>query len=421
MIQIPDDAPWRAFGASEAEWGDWRWQQKNAIDTLEKVERFVRLTADEREGIAHARAALPFRVTPHFFSLVDPEDPACPLRRQVIPSAAEAIARAGELCDPLGEDEHSPLPGLVHKYEDHVLLLVTDRCASYCRHCTRRRLAGGGGHRGRREAIPASASPRASALPRAIDYIARHREIRDVLISGGDPLLLSDERLESILGALRSIDHVEILRIGTRVPAFNPMRVTAALASRLRRFAPLYVVTHFNHARELSPQAMAACGRLADAGIPLDNQSVLLRGINSEAAVLKALFEKLLRARVRPYYLHQLDLAEGIEHFRTPLATGVEILRALRGHTSGLAIPQLAVDLPGGYGKIAIGPDYVESVGEAGTFFRNWQGRVCPHPYPEPRETDCRCPGEHADAPRSAADPRAALSRGRNQPNFPGR
>lgn len=402
MESIPADMPWRAFDASEADWNDWRWQQRCAIDTLEKAERLVRLTTDERAGISCARTALPFRVTPHFLSLIDPEDPTCPLRRQVIPSAAEVIAHRGEFRDPLGEDGHSPVRGLVHKYADHVLLLATDRCASYCRHCTRRRIAGGVGHRKQGRANAAQASVCARALPQAIDYIARHREIRDVLISGGDPLLLSDDRLEMLLRALRSIDHVEILRIGTRVLAFNPMRVTAALAALLRRFAPLYVITHFNHARELSPQAIAACGRLADAGIPLDNQSVLLRGINSEAAVLKALFEKLLRARVRPYYLHQLDLAEGIEHFRTPLAVGVEILRALRGHTSGLAIPQLAVDLPGGYGKIAIGPDYIEAVSEAGTLFRNWQGQICPHPYPEPQETDCRCLGERAREQHSA-------------------
>lgn len=401
MIPIPADSPWRAFEASEADWNDWRWQQRRAIDTLEKAERFLLLTEDERRGIACARTALPFRVTPHFLSIVDPQDPACPLRRQIIPSAAEAALHQGELRDPLGEDGHSPVPGLVHKYEDHVLLLATDRCASYCRHCTRRRIAGGVGHRDRGRAPAAHAPPRGDALPRAIDYIARHREIRDVLISGGDPLLLSDGRLAALLGALRAIDHVEILRIGTRVPAFNPMRVTEALAALLRRFAPLFVVTHFNHARELTPASMAACGRLADAGIALDNQTVLLRGINSEAAVLKALFEKLLVARVRPYYLHQLDLAEGIEHFRTPLRTGVEILRALRGHTSGLAIPHLAVDLPGGYGKIAIGPDYVEAVSEAGTLFRNWQGQICPHPYPEPREKDCRCLGERAHRARA--------------------
>ena len=405
MVQIPREAPWNAFESSEAEWDDWRWQARHAIDSQERIERFVRLTDDERRGIAHARTALPFRVTPHFLSLIDPENPACPLRRQVIPSAAEAVGSQGELRDPLGEDSHSPVPGLVHKYESHVLLLVTDRCAAYCRHCTRRRLAGGVEHRREGEGMRGEGALNEAAmgtrdLPRAIDYIARHREIRDVLISGGDPLMLSDDRLETLLAALRAIDHVEIIRIGTRALAFNPMRVTERLAALLRRFAPLYVVTHFNHARELSPRSVAACGRLVDSGIVLDNQTVLLRGINSEAAVLKALFERLLVARVRPYYLHQLDLAEGIEHFRTPLSTGVDILRALRGRTSGLAIPHLAVDLPGGHGKITMGPDFVESVNASGTVFRDWKGEICPQPYPEPHERDCGCPGETPRAQR---------------------
>lgn len=385
MTPISKDEPWQAFGATEIEWLDWRWQQRHALDTLEKVEPFVQLTDDERTGIEWSRSALPFRVTPYFLSLVDPLDPACPLRRQVIPSAAEATVHPGELCDPLGEDRHSPVPDIVHKYESHVLLLATDHCASYCRHCTRRRLTGGG----RR-----SSSGCERWLDQAIDYIERHGEIRDVLISGGDPLLFPDDRLGELLERLRAIEHVEIIRIGTRIPAFNPMRVTEALVSSLRRFAPLFIVTHFNHARELTPSSMSACARLVDAGIPLENQTVLLRGINSEARVLKALFERLLRARVRPYYLHQLDLAEGTEHFRTPLRAGVDILRTLRGRTSGLAIPQLAVDLPGGFGKVTLGPDYVESESEAGTTFLNWKGEVCPLPYPEPEESDCTCPGE---------------------------
>ncbi|MDR0966233.1 MAG: KamA family radical SAM protein [Myxococcales bacterium] len=381
LIPLSEHAPWRAFDATEAEWCDWRWQQRHAIDTIDEVERFVQLTDDERAGITWSKTALPFRVTPYFLSLIDPLDPRCPLRRQVIPSAAEATRHPGEFGDPLGEDSHSPAPGLVHKYEGHVLLLATDRCASYCRHCTRRRLTGRG----------AGGAP---SLDQAIDYIARHREIRDVLISGGDPLLLSDDALGALLDRLRAIEHVQILRIGTRVPAFNPMRVTPSLVERLRRAGPLFVVTHFNHARELAPDAIAACARLVDAGIPLDNQTVLLRSINSEAGVLKALFEKLLRARVRPYYLHQLDLAQGTEHFRTPLRTGVDILKALRGHTSGLAIPQLAVDLPGGFGKVTLGPDFVASTSAQATFFRNWQGALCPLPYPEPAQTDCACSGE---------------------------
>lgn len=392
METIPEQHPWTAFGASEADWNDWHWQLKHAVTSEAEAARFIRLTDGERRGIEFAQTSLPFRVTPHFLSLIDREDARCPLRRQIIPSAEETVCHPGEFRDPLGEDVHSPVPGLVHKYETHVLLLVTDRCASYCRHCTRRRIAGGTGHRDENCRAELHAAPEAARLSEAISYIARHPEIRDVLISGGDPFLLSDDRLASLLEKIRAIPHVQIIRIGTRVPAFLPMRVTENLARLLRRFAPLYVVTHFNHVREITPASERACGLLADCGIPLENQTVLLRGINSEARILKALFEKLLTIRVRPYYLHQLDLAEGIEHFRTPLSCGVDILRALRGHTSGLAIPQLAVDLPMGFGKVTLAPDFTLRTTDAGTFFVNWQGAKCPAPYPEPAETDCACP-----------------------------
>ena len=400
MMNIPEEHPWTAFGASEDEWNDWRWQLRNAVNTREKAERFIQLTEDEREGIAFSQQALPFQVTPYFLSLADPIDPDCPLRRQAIPSKAESERGAGEFRDPLGEDLHSPVPGIVHKYEEHVLFLVTDRCAGYCRHCTRRRLAGGVCHREMAERDPGCSAPDAKRIPDAISYIRSHREIRDVLVSGGDPLLLSDSHLCGILQQIRSISHVQIIRIGTRVPAFLPMRVTEELAKSLRQFSPLYVITHFNHVREITPAAEKACGLLADHGIPLENQTVLLRGINSEAGVLKALFERLLAIRVRPYYLHQLDLAQGIEHFRTPISTGPELLKSLRGHTSGLAIPHLAVDLPLGYGKVTVSPDFVERRQDGRTYFRNWQGELCPEPYPDPAETDCTCPYEHREQSR---------------------
>jgi len=284
-----------------------------------------------------------------------------------------------ELRDPLGEDHHRPVRALVHKYPDRVLLLALDHCSVYCRHCTRRRITSGDeGGISREE------------LQEAVDYLRAHGEVRDVLISGGDPLLLSTGRLVELLEALRSIPHIEMIRIGTRIPVCLPMRVDDALARALRRFAPLFVVTHFNHAKEITPEAREACERLVDHGVPVENQAVLMRRLNSSVTAIKDLMQKCLTMRVRPYYLHQMDVAEGLEHLRTPIAKGVEILEGLRGWTSGLAVPHLAVDLPDGGGKVTLQPDYLVERQPNQTLFRNYRGEQ--YAYPEPRETDCSVP-----------------------------
>jgi lysine 2,3-aminomutase len=384
----------RRLGATDAEWRDWRWQQRNALRTADALARFVELTDAERRGIERIAGAFRLGVTPYYASLIDPRHPFCPVRMQAIPVADEAQAAAGDLRDPLGEDRHRPVRAVVHKYPDRALFLVTDTCPVYCRHCTRRRLTSG----------DEGAFDR-GAIEEGLAYVRAHREVRDVIVSGGDPLVLGDDRLEWILGALRAIPHVQILRLATRAPVTCPMRVTDELARLLRRVAPLFVVTHFNHPKECTPEAREACERLVDRGVPVENQSVLLRRVNSSARTIADLNQRLLTWRVRPYYLHQGDVAEGTAHLRTSLATGVEILDQLRGWTSGLAVPHLAVDLPGGGGKITIQPEYAVDgeapVGERGRWFRNYRGERTF--YPEPAETDPTCPydevfygGEHA-------------------------
>ncbi len=369
------------FGATDAEWRDWRWQQRHALSTAEDLGRVVALAPGERRGLAAAAGRARVAVTPYYASLMDPEHASCPVRMQAIPSPAEADAAPGDLRDPLGEDAHRPASALVHRYPDRALLLAVDRCPVYCRHCTRRRITLGEG-----------AGLDRAALEEAVAYVRAHPAIRDVIVSGGDPLVLSDERLDEILGALRAVPHVQILRVATRAPVVNPMRVDAALARLLRRHAPLFVVTHFNHPKECTGDARAACETLVDHGVPVENQTVLLRGVNSSPRILKDLFERLLTFRVRPYYLHQGDVAEGTAHLRTPLAAGIAILEALRGTTSGLAIPHLAVDLPGGGGKVTLQPSYLVGQEEgpgAGAWLRNGAGGR--YFYPEPPAQDCTC------------------------------
>ncbi len=379
--------PWqeRFPGVSGADWRDWRWQHRHALTTAEEIARLVPLTDAERRGLAATAGTFRFAVTPYYATLIDPDHPACPVRMQAIPVAAEAEADPGDLRDPIGEDSHRPARAIVHKYPDRALFLAVDRCSVYCRHCTRRRITGGG-----------EGGFDRTAVEEGIAYVRAHPGIRDVIVSGGDPLTLSDDRLEAILAGLRSIPHVSILRVATRAPVTCPMRVTDALAALLRRHAPLFVVTHFNHPKECTPEAREACERLVDRGVPVENQSVLLRGVNSSARILVDLNQTLLSWRVRPYYLHQGDLAEGTAHLRTPLEAGVRILDEMRGRTSGLAIPHLAVDLPGGGGKVTLQPAYLLP-GEAGNparghWFRNWKGDR--YFYPEPPGRDCACPYE---------------------------
>jgi len=371
----------RIPAATDAEWRDWRWQQRNVLTTAEDLARAVDLSPEERRGLAAAAGRTRVAVTPYYASLMDPAHPSCPIRLQALPSAAEAEPAAGDLADPLGEDAHRPVPAIVHRYEDRALLLALERCSVYCRHCTRRRLT-----------LSDSEGIDRAALSQAIAYVRAHPEIRDVIVSGGEPLLLSDERLDEVLSALRAIPHVQVLRLATRAPVACPMRIDAGLAAMLRRHAPLFVVTHFNHPAECTDEAREACGTLVDHGVPVENQTVLLRRVNSSARILKDLFERLLTFRVRPYYLHQGDLVEGTAHLRTPLEAGIAILEELRGRTSGLALPHLAVDLPGGGGKVTLGPSYL--VGREGGvhLLRSFRGTL--HRYVDPPDADLTCPYE---------------------------
>ncbi len=372
---------WRAIfpGVTEAEWRDWRWQARRSVRTLEELERYVSLTDDERAGVRETASIFKLAITPYYLSLIDPDHPFCPVRRQSIPVRAEADVSPGELADPLGEDLHRPATSIVHKYPDRVLLLALDRCSVYCRHCTRRRITG----------QPETEIDR-EAVTEAVEWLHDHPEVRDVLISGGDPFLLPTQRLDDLLTAIRAVPHVQMIRIGTRVPVCNPMRVDEALAKVLRKHAPLFVVTHFNHPKEITAEAGAACELLIDHGVPVENQAVLMRRINSNARIQTDLNHRLLERRVRPYYLHQMDVAEGLEHLRTPIRAGIDIIEQMRGWTTGLAIPHLAVDLPAGGGKVTLSPPYAQAFEERETVFRNYKGET--YRYPEPRETDCSCP-----------------------------
>lgn len=355
---------------SEADWNDWRWQMKNRITTVEQLQALLPgLTPEELAGARLANHKLALGITPYFFNLIDANDEGCPIRRQVVPRVEETHTAPWELSDPCGEDEHSPVPGLVHRYPDRVLFLVTDRCASYCRYCTRSRLVSN-----------ASGYDFHPEYDKQIAYIAAHPEVRDVLLSGGDPLLLSDEKLEDLLTRLRAIPHVEFLRIGTRIPIFLPQRITPALCTMLRQFHPLFLSIHVNHPRELTTEVRAGLGRLADAGIPLGNQSVLLRGVNDHPETMRALVQKLLMCRVKPYYLYQCDLIAGSAHLRSSVGRGLEIMEQLRGHTTGYAVPQYVIDAPGGGGKVPVNPEYVLCRNAGRVLIRNYEGKVFEYP-----------------------------------------
>lgn len=358
---------------SVPDWNSWQWQLKNRVTTLEGLEQRLRLTRDERNGVILSGCKLSLAVTPHFFNLIDRDDPDCPIRRQVIPRAQEARVSPEEMKDPCGEDAHMPVPGLVHRYPDRVNFLVTDRCASYCRYCTRSRVVSGAGEQTLDTQFEA-----------AFAYLERHTEIRDVLLSGGDPLLFSDAKLETLLRRIRRIEHIEFLRIGTRVPIFLPQRITPELCRMLSQFHPLFISVHVNHPRELTSEVKIALDRLADAGIPLGNQSVLLKGVNDRVDVMKALVHKLLRCRVRPYYLYQMDLVQGTSHLRVPVSKGLEIMSALRGHTTGYAVPSYVIDAPGGGGKIPIAPETIVHQSGDRLLLRNYEGKLFEYPETKP-------------------------------------
>ncbi|MDH4227076.1 MAG: KamA family radical SAM protein [Deltaproteobacteria bacterium] len=343
---------------------DWKWQIKNRITDFETLSSLIKLTPAEKAGFKKSQGRLAMAITPYFFNLIDKTNPNCPIRKQAIPRIEEFTVSPGELVDPCGEDAHSPVPGLVHRYPDRVLLIVTDSCAMYCRYCTRNRMVG-------EEKPPMSLEN----FEDAFRYIKSHKTIRDVLISGGDPLMMTTKHLEYYLERLRSINHVEFLRIGTRVPVTLPMRVDKTLVAMLKKYHPLYLSLHFSHPKEITPEVKAACTLLADAGIPLGSQTVLLKGVNDKPSIMKKLTHELLKIRVRPYYLYQCDQAVGTSHFRTPVADGIEIIENMRGHTTGYAVPTFVIDAPGGGGKIPIGPDYTISNSRGKVRLRNYEGK----------------------------------------------
>lgn len=351
------------------QWNDWKWQLRNRVSSLEALERHIRLTDEERGGVLLAGNKLSLSITPHYFNLVDPDNPDCPIRRQVVPRIEEGWTSPVDMADPCGEDSHMPVPGLVHRYPDRVLFLVTDRCASYCRYCTRSRVVSGAGEQELH-----------TDFEEAFAYLAKNTQIRDVLFSGGDALLFSDEKLEYLLSRVRAIEHIEFVRIGSRVPIFLPQRITPAFCRMLQKYHPLWMSIHVNHPRELTTEVRDALGMLADHGVPLGNQSVLLAGVNDNVPVMKALVQKLLMCRVRPYYLYQCDLINGSSHLRTSVAKGIEIIEGLRGHTSGYAVPQYVIDAPGGGGKVPINPGYVLFHDREKVVIRNYEGKVFEYP-----------------------------------------
>jgi len=348
---------------------DWHWQLANRITTVSELEKILNLCEREKEDISKCLALFRMAITPYYASLMDKENPCCPIRMQMIPSILETERGVFDLDDPLGEVRYNPVPNVVRRYPDRALLLVTMQCASYCRHCTRRRIVGS-----------TDCTISDAELDIAIDYIERTPEIRDVLISGGDPFTLSTPVLEKIISKVRAIKHIEIIRIGTRVPVVMPMRIDSELTGMLRKYHPIWVNTHFNHPKELTHLASVACQALADAGIPVGNQTVLLKGINDDAEILKELFLGLVKSRVRPYYLFQCDLSVGISHFRTPVETGINIMHKLTSYISGYAVPKYAIDLPRGGGKVTINYNYVVSKGDRELVLENYLGKSYRYP-----------------------------------------
>ncbi len=363
------------------QWNDWRWQVKNRLSSVEDLKRYLRMTDEEEKGVAEALSQFRMAITPYYLSLIDQDDPYDPVRRQAVPTALEVAASEEDMDDPLQEDVDSPVFGLTHRYPDRVLFLITDMCSMYCRHCTRRRLAGHKDGARTKEEIDA-----------CIDYIRGKPLVRDVLLSGGDGLLMSDDKLEYIIRELRSIDHVELIRIGSRTPVVLPQRITPELCEMLKKYQPIWVNTHFNHPNEFTPESRAACARLVDSGIPVGNQSVLLRGVNDCVHVMRKLVNGLIWMRVKPYYIYQCDLSRGISHFRTSVSKGIEIIEGLRGHTSGLCVPTFVVDAPAGGGKIPVMPDYTISQGPKRVVLRNYEGLISTYTEPKAYESECHCP-----------------------------
>jgi len=356
-------------GTSINEWNNWRWQIQNSFTSYAQLQSILHLSDDEIKPTDNG-FNLPIRITPYYASLLDPNNSNQALRKSVVPVFDELITTSEEKADPLGEENYSPVNHIVHRYPDRVLFLVTGFCSTYCRYCTRSHMVS------KKDKCHSSINE----WDIAIDYIRNNTQVRDVLISGGDPLTLSDARLEYLLSKLRAIEHVEIIRIGTKVPVVLPQRITPMLIKILRKYHPLFLSIHFTHPDELTPETHFACTRLADAGIPLGSQTVLLKGVNDEVSIFKELTHKLLKARVRPYYLYQCDPIPGSAHFRTPVSKGLEIIKGLRGFTSGYAIPHYVIDAPGGGGKIPLLPDYLQSIDDEKVVLQNYEGKTFYYP-----------------------------------------
>ena len=364
FLNVPDE-----------QWNDWKWQVENRIETLEDLKKYITLTEEEEEGIKATLGRLRMAITPYYLSLIDLNDPYDP-----IPTEHELEFAPYEDADPLHEDIDSPCPGLTHRYPDRVLLLITDQCSMYCRHCTRRRFAG-----------QHDCEVAKNQIDTCIDYVRHHPEVRDVLLSGGDCLMVSDDMLDYIIGELRKIPHVEIVRLGSRTPVVMPQRITPHLCEVLSKYHPVWLNTHFNHPNEITEESAKACAMLANAGIPLGNQSVLLAGVNDCVHVMKKLVNELVRIRVRPYYIYACDPSLGLSHFRTPVSKGIEIMEALRGHTSGYCIPTFVVDAPGGGGKTPVMPNYVISQTPRKVILRNFEGVITTYTEPEVYKNECHC------------------------------
>ena len=365
---------------AQEDWDDWKWQVRNRISNVEELKKIINISPEEEENIGKVLNKFRVGITPYYASLMDKEDKNCPVRMQAVPTIMETYQSESDLEDPLSEDEDSTVDGITHRYPDRVLFLITDQCSMYCRHCTRRRFAG----------QQDSGVPK-DKIEKCLEYIRKTPQVRDVLLSGGDALLVSDDRLEYIISELRKIDHVEIIRIGSRAPVVMPQRITDDLVNMLKKYHPIWLNTHFNHPKEITEEAAEACRKLVDAGIPLGNQSVLLRGVNDCPHIMKDLVHDLVKMRVRPYYIYQCDLSMGIEHFRTKVSKGIEIIEALRGHTSGFAVPTFVVDAPGGGGKTPVMPQYVISQSPSKVVLRNYEGVITTYVEPNHIEEACTC------------------------------
>ncbi len=359
-------------GVSDTEWNDWKWQVENRITTVEQLRQVIDIDDEEAGKVSRSLGKLRMAITPYYASLMDPKDPKCPVRIQAVPTEKETIIAKADLHDPLHEDVDSPTPGLTHRYPDRGLLLITDQCSMYCRHCTRRRHAG--------ETDKAYGEDQ---IRKGIEYIRNTPTFRDVLLSGGDPLTIDDDRLEWVISELSSIPHVDFVRLGSRMPVVCPQRITDKLCSMLRKYHPIWLNMQFNHPKEVTPETTKACAMLSDAGVPLGNQSVLLKGVNDCPYLFRELNQRLLKIRVNPYYIYQCDLSEGIEHFRTSVGKGIQIIEYLRGHTTGMAQPLFIVDAPGGGGKIPVGPNYVLSQSDRKLILRNYEGVLTTYTEPE--------------------------------------